>query len=130
MGRKYAGRVHGTIDHHAPVLTVVDTFSRPERHTLHDLVEFMGTIMDLTYGSDGFHIPDLRMSPLPWIKAGLVQYAPFGQRTFVGSTLEKLERSQLSDISQGYPSIAEMGVKLQTAKETLPWAIEPWRQNR
>ena len=108
----------------------VDTFSRPERHTLHDLVEFMGTIMDLTYGSDGFHIPDLRMSPLPWIKAGLVQYAPFGQRTFVGSTLEKLERSQLSDISQGYPSIAEMGVKLQTAKETLPWAIEPWRQNR
>jgi len=102
----------------------------PERHTLHDLVEFMGTIMDLTYGSDGFHIPDLRMSPLPWIKAGLVQYAPFGQRTFVGSTLEKLERSQLSDISQGYPSIAEMGVKLQTAKETLPWAIEPWRQNR
>jgi len=102
----------------------------PERHTLHDLVEFMGTIMDLTERSDGFCIQDLRMAPLPWIKAGLVQYAPFGQKTFVGSTLEKLERSQLSDISQGYPSIAEMGVKLQTAKESLPWAIEPWRQNR
>jgi len=102
----------------------------PERYLLHDLIEYMATILDLDWASNGFKINDLRLMPLPFVKAFVSQTAPFGQKMFSGATIEKLERSQLSDISQGYPSIAEMGVKLEHLPDVLPYNLEPYRMNR
>jgi len=102
----------------------------PERYLLHDLVEYMATILDLDWAANGFKINDLRFMPLPAIKALVSESLPFGQNLFSGATLEKLERSQLSDFSQGYPSIAEMGVKMEHLPDVLPYNLEPWRMNR
>jgi len=101
-----------------------------ERYLLHDLIEYMYTILDIDYAANMHKINDLRLMPVPFIKAFVNQNLPFGQTASSGSTLEKLERSQLSDISQGYPSIVEMGVKLDHLPDVLPWNLEPWRMNR
>jgi len=101
-----------------------------ERYLLHDLIEYMATILDIEYVANGYKINDLRTMPLPFVKAFVLQNLPFGQKLNVGATLDKLERSQLSDFSQGYPSITEMGVKLDHLPDVLPWNLEPWRMNR
>ena len=91
----------------------------------------MYTIMDIDYEYMQFKIQDLRLNPIPFVKAGvLTNVLPFGQRTFHGATLERLERTQLSDISQGFPHISEMGVKLDSMQDVLPWNLNPWRVTR
>jgi len=102
----------------------------PERYLLYDLVEYMYTIMDIDYEYMQFKIQDLRFNPIPFVKAGVLTNLPFGQRTLHGATLERLERTQLSDISQGFPHISEMGVKLDNMADVLPWNLNPWRVTR
>jgi len=102
----------------------------PERYTLHDLVEYMFTLMDVDWRANKYQIMDLRVMPLPLLKAFVVQNLPFGQKFYTGCTIEKLHRSSLSDISQGYPSIEELGVKLEPMPDILFWHIEPYRKTR
>jgi len=102
----------------------------PERYLLYDLVEYMMIMLDIDYDYYRFKISDLRFSPVPWIKAAALTQMPFGQNTFCGATLEKLERSQLSEISQGFEHISELGVKLERMPDVLPWNLNPWRKTR
>merc|ERR1712241_674517 len=41
-------------------------------------------------------------------------------KNFRGNTLERLERSQLSDTSEGYPGLETLGVKLHTVEQKMP----------
>jgi len=102
-----------------------------ERHLLCDLIEHMMNLLDIDYSTNGYFIQDLRLQPLPVIKGFILQnFMPVGHKMYVGATLEKLERSQLSDFSQGYPHISELGVKVESMTEALPWNLNPWRENR
>jgi len=102
----------------------------PERYTLHDLVEYMYTLLDVDWAANKYQIMDLRLMPLPLVKAFVIQNMPFGQKFFTACTLEKLLRSSLSDVSQGYPSIEQLGVQLEAMPDVLFWHMEPWRKTR
>jgi len=102
----------------------------PERYLLCDLMDYMMDLQEIDYDFYNYKIQDLRMQPMPFIKGWVMQNLPFGQRTYVGATLEKLERSQLSDMSQGYTHISELGVKVDKMEDVLPWILFPWRMNR
>lgn len=103
----------------------------PERYLLCDLLDYMMEMMDVDYDYFGYKCTDLRFRPLPFVKGyALEKFMPFGQKFYKAATLEKLERSQLSDLSQGYPHIAELGIKLDTMPEVLPWNLNPYRMSR
>ena len=93
-------------------------------------MDYMHKILDVDYEDEGYYIADLKFNPVPAVKAKILELLPFGQKLFVAATLEKLERSQLSDISQGYPHISQLGVKMDKMEEVMPWILSPWRDNR
>ena len=97
---------------------------------MHDLVEYMYTLLDVDWAANKYQIMDLRLMPLPLVKAFVIQNMPFGQKFFTACTLEKLLRSSLSDVSQGYPSIEQLGVQLEAMPDVLFWHMEPWRKTR
>jgi len=101
-----------------------------ERYLLCDLINHMMALMDIDRLTFGYKISDLRLQPVPFVKGFLMQNMPFGQKQFTGATIEKLERSQLSDISQGYPNISELGVEVETMSKALPWILNPYRAHR
>lgn len=102
----------------------------PDRYTLHDLVEYMFTLLDVDWAANKYQIMDIRLMPLPLVKALVIQNMPFGQKMFTACTVEKLERGSLSDMSQGYQSVVDLGVKLDHIQDILFWHMEPWRKTR
>merc|ERR1712019_32707 len=45
---------------------------------------------------------------------------------FHGSSLDRLERDSVADESEGYPEIKELGVKLHSIEDKMPWEVEPF----
>merc|ERR1711955_189540 len=51
---------------------------------------------------------------------------PFGTvGTFHQYNLDRLERDSLSDTSEGYPDLTDLGVKLRTLESQMPWEVAP-----
>merc|ERR1712038_1922350 len=69
----------------------------------------------------GYRRAELWTCPGTIMNTILMQHViPIGQKYFRGNTLETLERSQLSDTSEGYPGLETLGVKLHTVEQRMP----------
>ena len=66
----------------------------PETFVLADLIDWMHDVMDKDDDKWGYGYKrtNLLLSPAAFLKAGIVQALPLGQRYFRGTTLERLER--------------------------------------
>ena len=64
----------------------------PETYVLADLLDWMHDIMDKDEEDFGYVRQELMLSPTTFLKAGLCQFAPLGQKYFRAATLERLER--------------------------------------
>jgi len=104
----------------------------PEALVLAELMDWMHDIMDKTnmkegiftrsdLGGYGYRRAELWTCPGTIMNTILMQHViPIGQKYFRGNTLERLERSQLSDTSEGYPGLETLGVKLHTVEQKMP----------
>lgn len=101
----------------------------PEQFLLADLVDWMHDIMDKDEQDWGYSRQELMFSPATFAKATACSLMPFGMglKYFKACTLERLERSQLSEISEGLPSITDLGVKLHRVEEKMPWELDKYR---
>lgn len=93
-------------------------------------MDWMHEIMDKACEEWGYKRTDLRNSPLPFFKAFFLQNLGLAQRWQRGHTIERLERTQLSEESQGLPNITELGVELESIQDNMVWLLDPYRAFR
>jgi len=101
----------------------------PEYFLQSHLLDWMHEVMHKDKEIWEYHRGDLRFSPFTFAKATTMSLLPFGLglRYLRATTLERLERSQLSELSEGYPSITDLGVKLHRVEDKMPWELEVYR---
>jgi len=98
----------------------------PERFTMNELITYMYAQTTRTPDTWGFHISELMLDPTAFIKAFLASKSPFGgTRVFNQVSLDTLERMSISDESEGYPDLNDLGVKLSTVNSKMPWELKP-----
>jgi len=98
----------------------------PERFTMHELITYMYAQTSRTSETWDFHISELMLDPVAFIKTFLVSKSPFGgTRVFNQLSLDTLERMSISDESEGYPDLTDLGVKLSTVYSKMPWELKP-----
>ena len=95
----------------------------PERYLMYDLMCWMAEITNRDAKDYNFSIGDLRMDPVPWIKALLCQNI-LGTKWFGRVTIDKMERTALSDEILGLPNLEDLGIKAQSVVEKMPFEIK------
>jgi len=102
----------------------------PERFLLGDLMDWMHEVMHKTPEDYNYGRTDMRWDIKPIILSALFNYLPIGRRNMISPTLDKLERTQLTDEVLGLPSLEDLGVKLNTVSKEMPWVLDPFRAFR
>jgi len=102
----------------------------PERFLLGDLIDWMHEVMHKTPEDYNYARTDMRWDIKPMILSALFNYLPLGRRNMISPTLDKLERTQLTDEVLGLPSLEDLGVKLNTVSKEMPWVLDPFRAFR
>jgi len=102
----------------------------PERFLLADLVDWMHEVMHKSPEDWGYKRTDIRLDFKPLVLCALFQNLPIGLRSMRAPTLDKLERSMMTDEVLGLPSIEDLGVKLNKVKDEMPWVLDPFRAFR
>lgn len=96
----------------------------PERFTMNELVRYMYEISGRNKEDWGFHITELMLDPTAFMKAYFTQTTPFGgNRSFHQWSLDTMERMSISDETEGYPDLTDLGVKLSTVEQRMPWEL-------
>jgi len=96
----------------------------PERFTMNELVRYMYEQTGRDMDEWNFHITELMLDPGAFVRAYFAQSTPFGGvRSFNQASIDLLERQSISDISQGYPNLTDLGVKLSTVEKKMPWEL-------
>jgi len=99
----------------------------PERLTQAELFTFLYGCTTRTKEDGTFNITELMLDPPTMIRAWLIGKSPFGAVNFFHqASLERLERESISDMTDGYPDLTELGVKLHTLEDKIPWEVAPW----
>ncbi len=101
----------------------------PEKFLQADLCDWMHEVMHKDPEDWGYRRMDLRFDPFTFGKSVAGTLFPFGfsLKYFKSPTLERLERSQLNEVSEGYPSITDLGVKLHKVEDKMPWELLMFR---
>eukprot|EP00088_Acartia_fossae_P011053 TRINITY_DN1553_c0_g1_i1.p1 TRINITY_DN1553_c0_g1~~TRINITY_DN1553_c0_g1_i1.p1 ORF type:complete len:439 (-),score=115.43 TRINITY_DN1553_c0_g1_i1:325-1611(-) len=96
----------------------------PERFTMADLIKYVYELTSRDEEDWNFHITELMMDPLVFAKVYFAQKTPFGGVTsFNQMSVDLMERWSISDESQGLPNLSDLGVKLHTIGEKMPWEV-------
>jgi len=97
----------------------------PQSFVQGHLVDWMHEVMHKDPVDYEYRLADLRWNPATFAKAATASFLPWGlgNKYFRAPTLERLERSQLSEVSEGLPNIADLGVKLGTVEEKMTWEL-------
>ena len=75
-----------------------------------------------------FKVTELLLDPTAFIKAFVAEKMPFGgTRVFHQLSLDTLERQSISDESEGFPDLTDLGVKLHTLHQKMPWEVSDCR---
>ena len=80
----------------------------------------MHDVMSKDYEDYDYFRRELMTSPLTFVKSGICQFAPIGQKYMRGATLERLERTQMSDTPEGYPTLQDLGVQQTRVEDVMP----------
>lgn len=98
-----------------------------QRLTQAELIRYMYACTTRTVEEGNFKITELMFDPLTIIKSYIIGKMPFGNANlFYNASLDRLERDALSDNGEGYPDLTDLGVKLSTLEERLPWELAPY----
>jgi len=101
----------------------------PERITQAELLSYMHALTSRTAADGNFRIKELMLDPETFGKAFFAQMIRLGQiHVFHQTGLDRLERDSLSDMSEGYPEITELGVKLTKVSERMAFEVAPFDQ--
>jgi len=96
----------------------------PERFTMNELFRYMYEQTGRDKDEWNFHITELMLDPGAFARAYFAEKTPFGGvRTFHQTSIDLLERQSISDQSQGYPNLTDLGVKLSTVEQKMPWEL-------
>lgn len=99
----------------------------PDRILLADLMDWMHDVMD-KYNEDWeYRRVDLRFHFAPVLKSLIVQSLPMGQKWLRALTLDKLERTHVTDEPQGLPNLEDLGVSPVKVEEMMPYELELYR---
>lgn len=101
----------------------------PEPFQLGHLMNWMHEVMHRDPEFCHYALVDLRFNASTFVKAAIASFIPggLGNRYGRAPTLERLERSQLCEVSAGLPSIEELGVTLARVEDEMPWYLEHYR---
>lgn len=102
----------------------------PERFLLSDLIDWMHEVMHKTPEDWSYRRTDIRFDIKPLVMCAILQNLPIGLKNMRSPTLDKLERSMMTDEVVGLPSIEDLGVKLNKVKDEMPWVLDPFRAFR
>lgn len=104
----------------------------PERLTQAELMTYMYALTTRNQEDGTFGITELMFDPKTIMKSWVCGKMPFGNlNVFHKSSLDRLESEAISDLSDGYPDMAEsLGVDLHTLAQKLPWEVEPFDLHR
>jgi len=102
----------------------------PERLTQNELITYMYALTSRVEEERQFRIKELLLDPETFAKAFIAQnLGKFGNHyVFHSSGLDRLERDSISDTSEGYPDLSELGVKPASVTEKMPWELAPFDQ--
>ena len=96
----------------------------PQRLTQAELLTYMYALTSRTEEESTFKIKELMLDPEAFIKAIVASKIKLGNlNVFHGSSLDRLERDSVTDESEGYPEITELGVKLHSIEDKIPWEV-------
>ena len=99
----------------------------PERFLQADLIDWMHEVMYKDPYLYKFRRLNLMFSPFTIGKAVAGSYLPIGQKWLRAPTLERLERSQLTEKSEGLPGLEDIGVKLHTVTDKMVFELDFFR---
>jgi len=102
----------------------------PEPFQMSHLMDWMHEVMHKDYEDYRYRRADLRWNPATFAKAITSTFLPIGNKYLRAPTLERLERTQLTEKSEGLPSIVDLGVKLHKVEDKMPWDLEFYRAFR
>ena len=98
----------------------------PERMTQQELLRFMYALTSRVEEDGVFKFRELMTNPETFAKAFIANKLKIGNvNCFHQTGLDRLERDSISDTSDGYPEITELGVKLHTVADKMPWEVSP-----
>jgi len=102
----------------------------PERMTQNELITYMYALTSRNEDEGQFKINEMLLDPETFIKAFIAQnLGRLGNHhVFHQTGLDRLERDSISDTSEGYPDLSELGVKPASVSEKLPWELAPLDQ--
>ena len=87
-------------------------------------MSYMHALTSRTEAEGNFRIKELMLDPETFGKAFFAQMLRLGQiHVFHQTGLDRLERDSLSDMSEGYPEITELGVKLTKVSERMAFEV-------
>jgi len=104
----------------------------PDRLTQAELLTYMYALTTRTKEDETFKIKELMFDPVTLTKAFVIGNMPWGRNNyFHRMSMDKLEREAISDMTDGYPDMADsLGVQLHTLTQKLPWEVEPFDLHR
>jgi len=96
----------------------------PNRLTQAELITYMYHLTERYEEETTFGINELMLSPVAVARSIAFSKLIGKKNCWHGQSLDRLERDSVSDLSEGYPNITELGVKLSTLAERLPFELE------
>lgn len=99
----------------------------PDRFLLSEFMDYCHDILRKDYIDWGYRRTDLFLDPWPFIQSFLNQSMPFGTIYFGSNTIDKLERTSLSDESEGFPNLRDLGIEPASIIDDLHWQLFPLR---
>jgi len=96
----------------------------PERFLQADLIDWMHEVMYKDPYLYEWRRLNMLFSPVTIGKAIAMSFLPIGNKWMRSPTLERLERSQLTEKSEGLPGLEDIGVKLHTVTDKMVFELE------
>jgi len=99
----------------------------PHRMTQAELMTYMHGLTSRYEDEDTFWIKELLLEPKTLLRTAIAEKLPFGAiNSFHQTCLDRLERDSISDTTDGLPQITDLGVKLHSVEEKMPWELSPF----
>ena len=96
----------------------------PQRLTQAELINYMYALTTRNKKDGTHNITELMLDPATMIRSFIIGKSPFGGvNSFHQYSLDRLERDSISDISEGYPDLSDLGVKLHTLEDKMGWEV-------
>jgi len=95
-----------------------------QRITQNELITYMYGLVTRLQAEGTFNVSELMMSPTMLTRQWLLGKLWWGNgTTFANSSLDRLERDALSDTSEGHLDLTDLGVKLHTLEQRMPFEV-------